>query len=55
MDFEKTFLVFSDFVFADKGYFFNKSMRFETIDKAIEMNNKVFKTPIVIRLFRTKV
>ena len=50
MDFEKAFLIFADFVFADKGYFFNKSMRFEKIDKAIEMNNTVLKMPILIRL-----
>ena len=49
MDFEKAFLMFADFLFADKGYFFNKSMRFEKIDKAIEMNNIVFKTPVFIR------
>ena len=49
LDFEQTFLIFSNFVFADKGYYFNKSMRFEKIDKAIEMNNRVFKTPIFIR------
>ena len=49
MDFEKAFLMFADFIFADKGYFFNKSMRFEKIDKAIEMNNTVLKMPIFIR------
>ena len=41
--------MFADFIFADKGYFFNKSMRFEKIDKAIEMNNTVLKMPIFIR------
>ena len=50
MNFEKAFLIFAHFVFADKGYFFNKSMRFEIIDKSIEMNNTVFKTPVFIRL-----
>ena len=49
MEFEKAFLMFADFIFADKGYFFNKSMRFEKIDKAIEMNNTVLKMPIFIR------
>ena len=49
MDFEKAFLMFADFIFADKGYFFNNSMRFERIDKAIEMNNTVLKMPIFIR------
>ena len=41
--------MFADFIFADKGYFFNNSMRFERIDKAIEMNNTVLKMPIFIR------
>ena len=52
MDFEKAFLIFAHFVFADKGYFFNKSMRFEKIDKSIEMNNTVLKTPVFIRLIK---
>ena len=49
MDFEKAFLIFSNFLFADKGYFFNQIMNYEKIDKAIEMNNLVFKTPVFIR------
>ena len=41
--------MFADFVFADKGFFFNKLMKYEKIDKAIEVNNLVMKTPVFIR------
>ena len=49
VDFLKAFELFADFVFADKGFFFNKLMKYEKIDKAIEVNNLVMKTPVFIR------
>ena len=49
-DFMRTFELFADFVFADKGFYFNKLMKFEKVDKAIEVNNLVMKTPVFIRL-----
>ena len=48
-DFLKTYKIMADFLFADKGFFFNKVMKYEQIDKAIEVNNMVNKTPVFIR------
>ena len=49
MDFVEAFQLFSHFVFADKGHYFNKTMKYETIDKAIQMNARVLGTPVFIR------
>ena len=48
-DFMKAFELFADFVFADKGFYFNKLMKYEKVDKAIEVNNLVMKTPVFLR------
>ena len=49
MDLVEAFQLFSHLAFADKGYYFNKTMKYETIDKAIELNAQVLGTPLFIR------
>ena len=49
MDLVEGFQLFSHFVFADKGHYFNKTMKHETIDKAIQTNARVLGTPVFIR------
>jgi len=49
IDFFKAYKLFADFLVADKGYYFNKSMKYEEIDTSIELNNMIFKTPVFIR------
>ena len=49
MDFVDAFDVFSDLLFADKGFNFSRTMKYEIIDKAIETNAWVFGIPVVIR------
>ena len=49
MDLAEAFQLFSHFVFADKGHYFNKTMQYETIDKAIQTNARVLGTPVFIR------
>ena len=49
----KTYKIFADFVFADKGFYFKRVMKYEKIDKAIEVNNRVNKTPVFIRSYQT--
>ena len=49
MDLREAFQLFSHFVFVDKGHNFNKTMKYETIDKAIQMNARVLGTPVFIR------
>ena len=49
MDLIDAFQLFSHFVFADKGHYFNKTMKYETIDKAIQTNARVLGTPVFIR------
>ena len=53
MDLVEAFQLFSHFVFADKGHYFNKTMKYETIDKAIQMNARVLGTPVFIRCLKT--
>ena len=53
MDLIEAFQLFSHFVFADKGHYFNKTMKYETIDKAIQLNAKVLGTPVFIRCSNT--
>jgi len=48
-DIKKAFKIFEDFVFADKGYYFNKLMEYEEIDKSIELNKYKNSTPLFIR------
>ena len=49
----KTYKIMADFLFADKGFYFNRVMKYEKIDKAIEVNNRVNKTPVFIRSAQT--
>ena len=53
MNLVEAFQLFSHFVFADKGHYFNKTMKYETIDKAIQMNARVLGTPVFIRCSNT--
>ena len=53
MNLVDAFQLFSHFVFADKGHYFNKTMKYETIDKAIQMNARVLGTPVFIRWSNT--
>ena len=46
-DIKKAFKIFEDFVFADKGYYFNKLMEYEEIDKSIELNKYKNSTPLL--------
>ena len=49
MDCQKVHQTLAHFLFADKGYYFNRVMRYEKIDKAIEVTNIIMKTPVFIR------
>ena len=49
MNFVEAFAIFSDFLFADKGVNFNRTMKYEIIDKAIETNAWVMGIPVAIR------
>ena len=49
MDCQKVHQTLAHFLFADKGYYFNRAMRYEKIDKAIEVTNIIMKTPVFIR------
>ena len=50
VDFIKAFVIMSDFIFADKGFYFTKTMKNEKIDKAIEVTNTVMNMPLFMRL-----
>jgi len=49
MDCQKVHQNLAHFLFADKGYYFNRVMKYEKIDKAIEVTNLIMKTPVFIR------
>ena len=49
VDFKKAFFIMSHFVFADKGFFFTKTMKYEKIDEAIERTNTVMNMPLAVR------
>ena len=49
MNFMEAHKMISGFIFADKGHHFNKTMKYEIIDKAIETNAWVMGIPVFIR------
>ena len=49
MDFLDAFAIYADFLFGDKGHHFNKTMKHEIIDKAIQSNARVMGIPVFIR------
>ena len=49
VDFKKAFFIMSHFMFADKGFFFTKTMKYEKIDEAIKRTNTVMNMPLAVR------